>query len=489
MRRLLTIISAILLALLVVGAFLAYRGDQFSIEGILSGAQDIFRLESSKEEEKLPNLPEQPAPEEEENLSYEERLKKGDYYFERGFLTFASNEYVKAANLEPDRVEPYLKLLKTHFELRNYKKALNNAEIALKLRPSDLETRFNVILVHIKLSEFEKAQELLNAYPVTEPADPEVLYYKGLLASLFGQSEEANRYLKEAKVVSTDLALTTKIDELLGAYQEFEIAKAAEPLYQSELLARAYNKVGEYEMAIHLLKEVLRARSDLRDGWILFGFAYLNLEKYQFALTAFEKAYSLDSEWPTTQYFLGVTHKELANFQDAITYFNLALANSFEPRVVIQRHLADLYFETEDYEKAVKAYEEVLEVSKGDVNAFVRPVWLYIDFLNEPESAKKLAETAVLTFPDSAMSFNLLGWSYQALGDEKKGENNLKKAIELDPNLAAAHYNLGKLYESQGKNEPALTQYQTAYDLDASGSIGNMAAESYNELLRLTINN
>jgi len=391
--------------------------------------------------------------------------------------------------LEPTRIDPYLNLIRTHFELRNYKKALSNAELALQINPNHAETRFDMIRIYIKLSDFDTAKNLLDTFPVSTTPDARVLYYQGLLSALFGNHELAQKVLKGAMVASNDLELSSNIDIVLDSYREFSFTQAAEELYLHELLARSFNKVTEHEMAIHLLKEVLRERADLRDGWILLGFAYLNLEKYQFALTAFEKAYSLDSEWPTTQYFLGVTHKELSHFDDSIVFFNFALSNDFEPKLVVYRHLADLYFDTKDYEKSAEAYEKVLEMSKDDVNSFVRPVWVYLDFTKEPSKALKLAETAALTFPDSAMSYNLLGWSYTGLGKGNEAEENLKRAIELDPNLSAAYFNLGNLYRGQNRHDLALKAFQKAYDLDNSGSIGNLAAQAYNDLLKETLSN
>jgi tetratricopeptide (TPR) repeat protein len=484
MKKLLTIISAIVLAVCLTGGYMAYQRGDLSWNGFITSIEDLFI--SEPETETLPVISEintEAEYVENENLSYDEHLEKGDYYFERGFLTFASNEYVRAANLEPNRVTPYLKLVDTHFELRNYSKALKNAEIVLQLDPNQIETRFDMIQIYIKLSDFDTAKNLADSYPDTGVADGRVLFYKGLLSALFGNHDLARKYLKEAVVATSNESLKAKAEEVLGAYREFDFTQAAEDIYLKELLARSFNKIEEFEMAVHLLKDILGVRSDLRDGWILLGFAYLNLENYQFALVVFDKAYSLDSEWPTTQYFLGITHKELGHFDEAILYFNYALDNGFEPPVVIFRHLADLYFETEEYDKSAEAYEKVLEVSKGDVNAFVRPVWLYIDFLDNKEKAVKLAETAVLTFPDSAMSYNLLGWAYVGQ-DDTKAERNLKKALEMEPNLAAAHYNLGHLYEAQNRTELALESYQTAYSLDNSGSIGNMAAAAYNELLK-----
>lgn len=485
MRKFLAVLSGLVMAVLAVGGIMAWRGMDVSLNGIV----DLIKIKPkiAAATPALPSVPSEALPLEPDNLSYDELMQKGDYYYERGFLTFAANEYVRAANLEPKKTDPFLKLVKTDMELRNYNKALSNAQLILQLDPNQLETRFNVVLINIKLSQFDAAEKLLDAYPEMTPPDPNVLYYRGLLNALLGKNDDAQKLLKQAQTATKDPILTDKITAMLDAYQEFNFTQGAEPVYLSELVARGFNKVGEYEMAISLLKETLRQRGDLRDGWILLGFAYLNLENYEFALTAFQKAYSLDSSWPTTLYFLGISHKELGHTADAISFFNLALNNGFEPKLVIYRHLADLYFDSKDYKDSANAYEKVLEISKDDVNSFVRPVWLYLNFLNDPDKALKLAQSAALAFPDAAMSYNLLGWSYTGLKDYAKAEEYLKKAIGLDPNLAAAYYNLGNLYAAQSDQQKALPAYQKAYGLDSNGSIGNLAAQAYNDLLKKSL--
>jgi protein O-GlcNAc transferase len=42
-----------------------------------------------------------------------------------------------------------------------------------------------------------------------------------------------------------------------------------------------------------------------------------------------------------------------------------------------------------------------------------------------------------------------------------------RQAVEADPNLARAHYNLGRVYQQEGRNEDALAAYQEATRLDA----------------------
>lgn len=481
-------LTAIILA--VVLAFIIALGDQIialSLSGNPLGLKSFF---SQADDGGItitdrPQLPEAPEPEPVKvNLTYDERIEKGNYYFDRGFLTFAANEYVKAANLEPDRIEPYFKLSQTHFDLMDYAKAKRNAEEVLERAPTQYEAKFQLMRIALKQNDFTAAQQYGNELIAAGITDPRVAYYSALVQIAFGQYEAGEKLLRDASNLSVgNTELDGSINTLLGSYEEFAFAQSAEDLYLAELLSRSLNQIGEYELAVYKLKDILRTRSDLRDSWVLLGFAYLNLEKYLFALSSFEQAYDLDPQKPATQYFLGVTYTELQQYDDAIVFLNYALDNGFEQKALLKQKLADLYLEVEDYEKSVQAYEEVLNYNKQDAEAFVRPVWIYLDFLNDPIKAMKLAELAVITFPFEPMAYNLLGWSQTGTRNFVESEKNLMKAITMDPEFAAAYYNLAKLYEEMGRVETAMENYQKAYEFDQNGSIGNLSAKRFNALM------
>jgi len=484
-------VTAIIIAVIL--AFVIAMGDQIiklslsdnplGIKNILSaiGMGDDGSV-NIQNKPKIPLITEKKA--EEVNLTYDERIKKGDYYFGKGFFTFASNEYVKAADLEPTRSTPYEKLMMTNFKLADYQKAKNNAEKVLEIEPGNSEAKYYQILLAIKLNDFTGAEQLTDALLASGVADVKLTYLKAILNIANSKHDDAKKLLNQIAADPTaDDAMKGNIQKFLDAYQEFDFAKSAEDLYLSELLARAFNQTNENELAIYTLKNILRTRPDLRDSWIMLGYSYLNLNNYLFALTSFERAYELDSEWPATQYFLGITYAELTKYEDAIIYLNYALNNGFEPAMVVKQKLADLYLQTGKYAESVKIYEEVLAANKQDINSFVRPIWIYLEFLNEPDKAYKLGELAVMTFPNNAMAYNLLGWSQTGTKNYVEAEKNLKKAIATDPTLPAPYYNLGKLYENMKETDKALENYQKAYELDQNGSIGNLSAKRYNALL------
>jgi tetratricopeptide (TPR) repeat protein len=44
--------------------------------------------------------------------------------------------------------------------------------------------------------------------------------------------------------------------------------------------------------------------------------------------------------------------------------------------------------------------------------------------------------------PKSALAYSNLGWTYEAMGDERKAIAHYRKALEIDPSLEAARDNL-----------------------------------------------
>jgi len=411
--------------------------------------------------------------------TYAERIERGDYYTNNAFLSLAVNEYTKAAQIHPELIEPYFKLGKSHMLLGNYTKAQTNFEKALEIEPNNVNSLIFLAKNYIKQSAFEKAK---NIFSNIETNNPEIVFYLALFDLLVNENNSAQKKLTQIIETTEDKALKEKIANLLNSYEEFSLFKGGKNIHLRTLLAKSLNQIEEYELSLAILKEIIQEKNDYRDAWILNGYAYLSLENYEFALDSFRKAYDLDSEKPETQYFIGLTYFELGQTEDALTYLNIALKNGFEPQIQVKQKLGDIYLAKKDYVQTVEMLEDILELSSENVNTFIRPIWIYLDFLNDPDKALELAQKAYKLHPESAMTYNLLAWSYLGKNEYLKAEEYLKKAIKIDPNLQAAWYNFGLTYEGLGNKTKALEVYQKAYEMGKDSSIGNLAAQKYNEL-------
>ena len=70
--------------------------------------------------------------------------------------------------------------------------------------------------------------------------------------------------------------------------------------------------------------------------------------------------------------------------------------------------------------------------------------------------------------PESARLANNVGVANQAMQRYGAAKKAFKLAIRLAPAYAMAHYNLGSVYDAQGKYSRAIDSYQKAIDLDPS---------------------
>ena len=85
-----------------------------------------------------------------------------------------------------------------------------------------------------------------------------------------------------------------------------------------------------------------------------------------------------------------------------------------------------------------------------------------LQFFDEAERALSPLQTARVAAVENAMGLLLQGRL-----DNFRAERAFKRAMEIDPNWAAPHYNLGLLFRSQ-QNEAALPEFERAASLDAA---------------------
>jgi tetratricopeptide (TPR) repeat protein len=241
-------------------------------------------------------------------------------------------------------------------------------------------------------------------------------------------------------------------------------------------------------MSKNLLWDILKEKRDYRDAWIILGYSYLKLEAFNEAIDALEEAKRQDPEKPETLFYLGLAYAGNGQLSEAIDILELALSNGYEPSIHVEQKLAELYFQSEDYEKASKKYEDVISLNPSDINYFIRPIYIYIDKLQNPEKALSLAEKANLHHPDNAMSYNLLGWAYVANHDFINAKKNLEKSLELNESFDAPYLNMGWMYEKQGNYERAKLFYKKAFDVGTNSPVADLAAERYNALIDKELN-
>jgi tetratricopeptide (TPR) repeat protein len=414
------------------------------------------------------------------NPTYLDHIEKGSTLFDNHFYPLAITEFEMATELEPTLSEPFYKLGNAYYSNYEYEKARLVLETANTNNPANLNATVLLGKTYLALEQFETAKEHFDTAPAEST---EVLYYRALLNSFIGDYDNAEIDFNKVINAGDFPELAQNAQTFISSIDESKLAEDGNPNYLKTLTARSYSESGESNLAINLLYDILREEPSYRDAWIILGYTYLSLESYRDSQDALQKALELDPTKPETRYFLGLAYFGSDEYSSAVTQIELAIESDYEPRVQAYQKLADTAVLAAEYEKAVEAYENVLIINSADVNLYIRPVWLYLDKLNNLDRAIELGEQAVTEHPDSAMSYNLLGWALTTSGDYANADHHLNYALILDSNLSAAYLNLGWLAQKQNNLEAAKEHYKRCYTLDPDSSVGNLAANRYNEIL------
>lgn len=433
----------------------------------------------SKNEQRIPTQRAETKTEQ-PDISYSELLNRGYTFTQKGLTALALKTYAEASQKEPQKPEPYLAIANIHLKNRDFERARKNFDVAHELLSTSLDAALGLVRTNLAIGEVEKAQKIADKLP--EDAQ-RAAYYQGIIAAYLDNRDRAKEKFAKTQELSETQDLSEKAGQFLNAYREFEATEGGLEIYRKTLIGKAFNDVGEPTLAVPLLLGAVQERGDYRDAWLQLGYAYLQKNDFQNAKDALDKAYLLDPEKVETVYLLGIATFGLNDTNGAIRYLEIALKNDFQPKIHVQQKLAELYILQKRYGEATKLYETILQEDSSNLDYFSRPVWLYLEELQNTKAALDIAEQAYKNHPDEAQSFNLLGWALLKDGQIEKAKEMLEEALKRDPFLASAYLNLGTVYEQENFLNAAKAHYKRAYELSPEDGVSQKAAEKFNSLL------
>jgi tetratricopeptide (TPR) repeat protein len=412
--------------------------------------------------------------------SYDEHMNRGKMLEEKGYLSLAISEFDAASRQSPATSEPLIQIGRMHIKNNDYLKAKLSFEQAISLEPSNLTAQTYLVRCDLALRKPEDAKKVLDGITTHNKISK---YYQGIVSIYFGEYENGKNMLKDAIDLPGSDEYSIKAKNYLAAFDEFNSNQGGQQAHLKTLIARSFVQTGEYQLAIPLLFSVINDKKDYRDAWIILGYAYLNTEKYAEAIEALEEAKKLDPQEPDTLFFLGLGYYGVNDLNKAVGYLENARKNGYEPRIQIDQKLAEIYLQLKQYQKAALSYEEVIALNHDDVNYFIRPMWIYLERLNQATSATTLAQKALATHPGDAMSYNLVGWAKIGEGKFDEAAIYLNQALKIDPKLSAVYLNFGALNEKKNNTADAINYYKKAFLLGNGSSISGAAADKYNQLI------
>jgi tetratricopeptide (TPR) repeat protein len=123
------------------------------------------------------------------------------------------------------------------------------------------------------------------------------------------------------------------------------------------------------------------------------------------------------------------------------------------------------YANSNDYDRAVKEFENALKLFPKDEDALFNLGFVYAD-MQQYGPAYDIFKKLVNINPHHIEAFNNLGLLFARQGKYTDAVSVYEKGVEHNPGAAVLYNNLGNVYYDTGKYEKALQMFKKAGDLD-----------------------
>ncbi len=351
-------------------------------------------------------------------------LGLGESYAGRGDWAAALKTWGQALALAPDEARVYLALGRGSLAQGHFDQAVSYLTRALRLRPT--------------AAEAAEAHRLLGR----------------LLAD--DSPELAADHLRQA-----------------GDTEMLAVLEAAEaepdPPHRAILLGAAFLRQSDLPLACRALEQAIALDPTNAEAHAYLAHTLDRLGEAVAAGELLQQALALDPDSALAYYFLGIHERLIGDANGAQAALWEALLRDPE-NAALRVEMAEAFVDLGDYPHAEEWYQGAVEVAPDDVEFHLLLVHFYLDHLYRvEEGGVPAAEAAAALAPDDARPWDLLGWAYHLVGRHAEGEQALRRALALDPNLVSAHYHLGRLYANTGRRALARQHLQRTADLDTEG--------------------
>ena len=342
-------------------------------------------------------------------------------------------------------------------EIHDYPAAFEAYKSKLSIYPNDIPTNKNLIELYIKLRNHPKAIETLIFMIGFLTESKDFLWAYEHLVDLYVETKDYEKAIEYSNKllevqgsdkfkVRRDIAqFNLKLDNYsTGISILEELVMMSQNGYDVTTdLAKAYIKQNEFEKALEQYMILLdkATQKEAKNVRLLISDLYIKWANYNTDNNAFEDSYKhLDqaAEYnmlnPEIYYFKAQNKILQKNYLEAVEYLQRALEydkyGEFHTKYYLK--LSEAHHELGNFFEEKKALSDLLKIDDKNAQGLYRS-----------------------------------GLMYMSQHDSKNAEECLQKALEYDPDLIDAKYNLAIVYESSNR-EKAKQLYMEVLDQDPS---------------------
>ncbi len=376
-------------------------------------------------------------------------------------------------NLDEEKELEALKLLGLcNVNLENYKEGQSNFETVVKYDPEDASSWFYLASCYDNLDDIIHARAAYQK--VIELRKNFLDAYKSLCV-LYVRCDEPDNAIEFAKKAlefeKEDYTLYYIIGTAYMSQKNFEesVKYLEKALELNPEHSQLYNNLGTSYITIGKLDKayenfVKASEFDPENSITYFNIAsILQLKnKHEEACEYFEKAYAIE---PSDSYLvaLALSETKCGKYDSAITHYKTLISHHPE-KDTYQYNLACCYELKEDYNYAIGILAHLVMLNPKSVSMAQKLANLYVK-VNKPIQAKEIYEKILLQGNVNEDLYYEFAHICVVTNDTDKAEKILKKVVELNPDHAQAHKDLGVIYLSKRLFDYAKDEFETAYKI------------------------
>ena len=239
--------------------------------------------------------------------------------------------YKKALELEPGNAPANNNLGILHYQNQQYPEAISSYEAALRIKPDYMDAHYHLGMALLHVNQTETAISHFEQVLSLDPKHTEAYYQ-------LGQVHHQKNNLDQA------------VDYYIAC-----LGLDPQHVESCHGLAAAYTNLGDLKKAREHFEKTLQYQADHHEARFNFASLLLNQKKLNEALMHY--LYLLEHQPNLDVYYnIGVIYMDQDRHDDAIQYFNEALA--FDPdHLETHMNMAAVFLKKEDYPSANKHYE------------------------------------------------------------------------------------------------------------------------------------
>ena len=297
-------------------------------------------------------------------------------------------------------------------------------------------------------------------YRLALKADPGATFLTDELSDLYIQAGQTRTAVLEAEEAIRQNPDDLTARRILGRIYTRMIGDPQQRKINEDMVKRAieqYRKVGEKEP------------SDL-DTWLMLGRLYKVAQNSVDAEKAYRKALELDPNNEDAMTGLAMVYADLGDNKSASEMLRKVADKN--PGMRTLTALAGTYEQMREYALAAESLKKALEFSPGSNPELKRALAQNLMLAEQYDEALKVYQELLAEDPKDAQSQLRVSQIYRQKHDFAKAREASRKALEIDPENLEVRFNDVNLFEAEGKTAEAITLLKDM--------LGSTRKQSYN---------